>query len=122
MTSWESIERKIWRMWKNDYTLPRMARELSRMTMWSGYYALCFVVDYLHNKRGIGFSRKVLRYAFNQFLDDVGDDGKEAWAWLLHLGGYEFRRGRKSTQSHAGDTPILSCSKPKTPLRATEEG
>ena len=113
--SWEKIEKWIWRRWKANKTLPTIAKELSNKTRWSGYYSLCFIVDYLHNRKGIGFSRNVLRYAFKKFLDDVSPDRKEAWAWLLSLGGFKFERGKNSHLSNFKNTPILSSLKVNLP-------
>ena len=113
--TWENLERKVWRMWRDNYTLPRMMRELSRLTLWSEYLSLCFIVDYLHNRKGIGFSRKQLRYAFRNLPKDEIDpeDRGGAWAWLLSLGGYENRRGKKSSLKDVENTPMLSSLSPK---------
>ena len=111
--SWEKVEKWIWREWKANKTLPTIAKELSNKTRWSGYYSLCFIVDYLHNRKGIGFSRNVLRYAFKKFLDDISPDRKEAWAWLLSLGGFKYERGKKSSPRDVKDTRILSSLRPK---------
>lgn len=117
--TWEVLERKIWRMWKNRYTLSRMARETSRTTGWSEYLSLCHVIAFLHGKKGIGFSRKQLRYAFRRLPKaDIEGEESEAWAWILHLGGYEFRRGKKSTQRKKGDTPMLSPYSPEMGLQS----
>ena len=97
--TWENIEMWIWRRWKAHNSLPRMVKELSSRTMWSGYYSLCFIVNYLHNKKGVGFSRRQLKYAFRQVLEDVEGDPpskKGAWIWLLKLGGYGYGRGKAS--------------------------
>ena len=114
--TWQNIERKVWRMWKDNYTLSRMARELSQLTMWSEYLSLCFIVDYLHNKRGVGFSRKQLRYAFRKLPEDEipKEERGGAWTWLLHEGGYENRRGKKSSQGDVKNTPMLSPFNSKT--------
>ena len=121
--SWESLERKVWRMWKANYTLLRMARELSRLTMWSQYLSMCFIVDYLHNKRGIGFSRKQLRYAFGKLPKDEipPEERAGSWAWLLHEGGYENRRGKKSSQRGKGNTPMLACNNSKIAVSEGKE-
>ncbi len=112
--TWQSLERKVWQMWKENYTLPRMSKEVSKLTHWSEYLSLCFVVNYLHRRKGIGFSRKQLEYAFSKIpKDDVEGSKKEAWAWLLHLGGYNYNRGKNSGLRVAKNTPILSCSKQK---------
>ena len=113
--TWQNIERKVWRMWKDNYTLPRITREISRLTMWSEYLSLCFIVNYLHNRKGIGFSRKQLRYSFQKLPNDEihEDDKKEAWAWILSLGGYDFKRGKKSSQGGKENTPMLSSSRVK---------
>ncbi len=112
--SFEYLERKVWQMWKNDYTLPRMSREISSITHWSEYLSLCFVVDYLHKRKGVGYSRKQLEYAFSKMPgEEVEGVRKEAWAWLLHLGGYDYNRGKNSPLRVAKNTPILSCSKEK---------
>ena len=113
--SWGKIERWIWRRWKENKTLPTIAKELSTRTLWSGYYSLCYAVDFLHNKKGIGFSRKQLKYAFSKFREDVSPDKKEAWAWLLHLGGFKFERGKNSHLSNSKNTPILSSLKENFP-------
>ena len=111
---WQSLERKVWKMWKNDYTLPRMSRELSSITHWSEYLSLCFIVDYLHKRKGIGFSRKQLKYAFSKIpREEVEGARIEAWKWLLQLGGYEYNEGKKSGLRVAKNTHILSCSKEK---------
>jgi hypothetical protein len=82
----EALEKKVWQMWKNNYTLPRMSREISSITQWSEYLSLCFAVNYLHNKKGVGFSRKQLKYAFSKIPEDeVEGARKEAWEWLLSL-------------------------------------
>lgn len=121
--TWQNLERKVWRMWKDKYTLSRMARELSRLTMWSQYLSMCFIVDYLHNKKGIGFSRKQLRYAFGKLPKDEipPEERAGAWAWLLHEGGYENRRGKKSSQRGKGNTPMLSSLNPKTAVSEGKE-
>jgi hypothetical protein len=111
--TWEALNRKIWKMWKRKYSLGRISRELSKKTGWSGYYSLCYALDFLHNKKGIGFSRKQLRYAFRQFLEDVEPDKKEAWAWVLYLGGFKFERGKKSRVGESRKGAILSYSRPK---------
>ena len=113
--TWRDIERKIWRMWKDNYTLPRTMREVSRITRWSEYLSLCFIVDYLHNEKGIDFSRRQLRYAFHKLPNDEIDEGDEQGAlrWVLSLGGYEYRRGKKSSQGDVKNTPILSSSRVK---------
>ena len=112
--SFESLERKVWQMGKNDYTLPRMSREISKLTGWSEYLSLCFTVNYLHRRKGIGFSRKQLEYAFSKVpRDEIEGSRKEAWEWLLHLGGYEYNRGKNPSLRVAKNTPILSCSKEK---------
>jgi len=112
--SWERIERRTWQMWKHDYTITRMAREISNLTHWSEYLSLCYIVDYLHNKRGIGFSRKQLRYAFSKIpKEEVEGSRTEAWAWLIHLGGYEYKRGKKSGLRHVKNSHILSSLKVK---------
>ncbi len=107
-------------MWKNDYTLPRMSKEVSNLTHWSEYLSLCFVVDYLHKRKGIGFSRKQLKYAFSKIpIDEVEGARKEAWEWLLHLGGYDYNRGgyrgKNSPPRVAKNTPILSSLKENLP-------
>ena len=113
--AWRNIERKIWRMWKDNHTLPRMMREVSRIMTWSEYLSLCFIVDYLHNEKGIGFSRKQLRYAFSSIPKDEIYEGerKEAWLFLLMKGGFKFERGKKSSQGDVKNTPILSSSRVK---------
>ena len=114
----ESLERKVWKMWKNDYTLPRMSKEVSKLTHWSEYLSLCFVVDYLHKRKGIGFSRKQLEYAFSKIpREEVEGARKEAWEWLLHLGGYDYNRGgfqgKNSALRAFKNTHILSSLKAK---------
>ena len=110
-------------MWKDNYTLSRMARELSRLTMWSQYLSLCFIVDYLHNKRGIGFSRKQLRYAFGKLPKDEipPEERAGAWAWLLYEGGYKNMRGKKSSQREKENTPMLSPIGHKMPVNERKE-
>ena len=104
----DALERKVWKMWKSKYTLYRMAREISNITNWSEYLSLCFIVNFLHNKKGVGFSRKQLEYAFSKIpREDVEGARKEAWEWLLHLGGFKFERGRKPSQGVAKNTHIL---------------
>ena len=122
--TWQNVERKVWRMWKDNYTLSRMMREISRLTMWSEYLSLCFIVDYLHNKKGIGFSRKQLRYSFQKLPKEEihGEDRKEAWAWILSLGGYDFKRGKKSSQGEKENTPMLSSSRVKIPVNESLGG
>ena len=112
--SFESLERKVWQMWKNYYTLPRMSREISSITDWSEYLSLCFVVDYLHKRKGVGFSRKQLKYAFSKIpKEEVEGSRVEAWKWLLQLGGYEYNESKKSGLGVAKNTPILSSHKEK---------
>ena len=112
--SFESLERKVWQMWKNNYTLPRMSREISKLTGWSEYLSLCFAVNYLHRRKGIGFSRKQLKYAFSKIpRDEVEGSRVEAWKWLLQLGGYEYNEGKKSGLRAAKNTHILSSHKEK---------
>ncbi|ADD08808.1 hypothetical protein [Candidatus Aciduliprofundum boonei] len=117
---WRTLEKKVWQMWKNDYTLPRMSRELSSITHWSEYLSLCFIVDYLHKRKGIGFSRKQLKYAFSKIpREEVEGARKEAWEWLLHLGGYDYNRGgfrgKNPSLRVAKNTPILSSLKENLP-------
>ncbi len=121
--SFEYLERKVWQMWKNDYTLPRMSREVSKLTHWSEYLSLCFVVDYLHRRKGVGFSRKQLKYAFSKIpIDEVEGSKKEAWTWLLHLGGCDYNRGgfrgKNSGLKVAKNTSILSSLKENLPILA----
>jgi len=112
--TWEKLDRKIWRMWKDKYTLYRMAKEISHITFWSEYLSLSYIVGYLHNKKGIGFSRKVLRYAFNKIPpEEIEGCEKEAWAWILEKGGYKFERGKMSRKGESKNTPYLSSFKPK---------
>ena len=113
--TWRDIERKIWRMWKDNYTLPRMMREVSRITRWSEYLSLCFIVDYLHNERGIEFSRKQLRYAFHKLPNDEIDEGDEQGAlrWVLSLGGYDCRRGKKIISRRCKKYPYIVIFKGK---------
>jgi hypothetical protein len=114
--TWRDIERKIWRMWKDNYTLPRMMREVSRITRWSEYLSLCFIVNYLHNKKGVDFSRKQLKYAFSKIpREEVEGARSEAWKWLLSLGGYEFKKGGYRGQGVSKNTPILSSLKKNLP-------
>ncbi len=112
--NWEALERWIWRKWKENKTLPTIVKEVSKRTYWSGYYSLCFIVNYLHNRKGIGLSRRQLRYAFSKVKDDItpGEE-KETWRWILNLGGFKFERGKKSSQGDVRNTPILSYSRPK---------
>ncbi len=110
----KEIEKKTWQMWKSNYTLPRMSREVSKLTHWSEYLSLCFVVNYLHRRKGIGFSRKQLKYAFSKIpKDEVEGSRVGAWKWLLQLGGYEYNEGKKSGLRVAKNTPILSSHKQK---------
>ncbi len=112
--SFKYLEREVWRMWKEDYALPRMSREISRLTNWSEYLSLCLVVDYLHRRKGIGFSRRQLKYAFSKIpRDEVEGSRVEAWKWLLQLGGYDYNEGKKSGPRVAKNTHILSSHKEK---------
>ena len=113
--TWGSIERKIWQMWKAKYTLSRMAREISRLTLWSQAYSMCFIVEYLHNKKRIGFSRKQLRYAFGKIpKSEIPEEEKaRAWAWLLSKAGYKNMRGKKSSHRGKENTPMLACNNSK---------
>ncbi len=88
----EELEKWVWKKWKQKWKLVRIARELSEKTKWSIYYSLCFVVDFLHNEKGIGFSRKQLRYAFNKLLNDKISNHPEQWRFLLSLGGYTYKK------------------------------
>ena len=123
---WEDLKRKIWKYWREGWGLPRISRELGSTVGWSYTVALIFVVDYLHNEKGVGFSRKQLRYAFAQAPEEeFGDDESKRGAYLhlLRVGGYEDRRGgsrssEKVTPQNRGltkfSTPsILSFLTPK---------
>ncbi len=95
----KEIEAWVWNAWKKNKTLPTISRELSKRTYWSRYYSLCFAVDFLHNKMGVGFSRKQLKYAFSKVKEEISpEDVKDAWVWLLSLGGFRYERGRKKAK------------------------
>lgn len=112
--TWKNIDRKIWQMWKHKYTLTRMAREVSKLTHWSEYLSLCHILNFLHNRKGIAFSRRQVRYAFNKLpKDEIEGEELHAWYWILDLAGYKFLRGKKSTLGHFKKGTILSYSRPK---------
>jgi len=96
-------------MWRGKYTLSRMAKEISRITFWSEFLSLSYIVDFLHNEKDVNFSRKVLRYAFNKIPpEEIEGSKKEAWAWILEKGGYKFERGKFSRRRRSKNTLYLS--------------
>ena len=111
--TWTNIDKKIWQMWKHKYTLTRMAREVSNLTHWSEYLSLCHILNFLHNRKGIAFSRRQIRYAFNNLPKDEIEDKLHAWYWILDLSGYKFLRGKKSHLSHSKNGAMLSSLKEK---------
>ena len=114
-TKFRGVENKIWRMWKDKYTLHRMSREISKITLWSEYLSLCFIVGYLHNERRIEFSRRQLRYAFQKIPDeDIPKECKTgAWQFLLEKGGFKFERGKRMLLRDDENTLMLSCLRQK---------
>jgi len=116
----EGLKKNIWKRWKNSWTLYRIARYVAQTTGWSEYISLAFVIDFLHNEKGIGFSRRQLRYAFSHIPEDEihPEDRTDAWKHILAIGGYMFKRGGRRTPDERecvlSNTSMLSSLNPET--------
>ncbi len=86
--SFESLDRKIWKLWKQGKSLTEIGDYITEYTRWSRYLSLVYVVRYLHEKKKITFTIKQLRKAFEQTTDDFDPEDEEgSWAFLLERAG-----------------------------------
>ena len=83
-----SLNRKIWKAWKNGASLKDLVREVSTATNWSGYLSLTHIVRYLHSEKRVKFTVVELRDAFEVVQGDVDQkDRKDAFRYILRMGG-----------------------------------
>ncbi len=86
--SFESLNRKIWKMWKEGKSLKKIMDYISDYTLWSRYLSLVHTVDYLHGEKKVQFNRRQLRRVFNQTRDDFDpQEAGAAWKFLLEKAG-----------------------------------
>ncbi|NPA76042.1 MAG: hypothetical protein GXO25_08200 [Euryarchaeota archaeon] len=73
----KSLNRMIWKMWKNGKSLEEILREVSERTSWSGFLSLVYVVNYLSLHRGVKFTEQQICDAFATVLDDIPEESRE---------------------------------------------
>ena len=82
--SFESLDRKIWKLWKQGKSLTEIVDYIAEYTHWSRYMALVHLVRYLHKKNKITFTIEQLRKAFEQTTGDFNPEDEEgSWEFLL---------------------------------------
>ena len=86
--SFKSLNRKIWKMWRQGTSLIEIVNFVSDYTGWSRYLSLVHVVEYLHGEKKIQINRKQLRKAFNSTKGDLDrEDEWNSWKFLLEKAG-----------------------------------
>ncbi len=86
--SFESLNRKIWKMWKQGKPLIEIVDHVLDSTGWSRYVSLVHVVRYLCGEKNVQIDRKRLRSVFNSTRDDFDkEDAAAAWRFLLDAAG-----------------------------------
>ena len=82
--SFESLDRKIWKLWKQGKSLTEIVDYIAEYTHWSRYMALVHLVRYLYGEKNVKLSHRVLKRAFDSTKDDFdSEDAGAAWKFLL---------------------------------------